>query len=295
MFTDKTSQVQVTREDHKKLILPFSCTNCKSTFLHKYQLRKHDVNNCKETTPLPLKQLNKQSKTYKILKQLKIQEQIIKNKPSISVNNQELDKVYKFRFLGHILSSDNNPTITTAPRIEKATHVLWQLRKLVSNQHLNLEYRRNIVMATVIPIALYGSEAWKLNDPDTIKKLNQLSRSIKRVLSEDLTNFRVKIDHNDMNLLTIAHNRKQRYLKQLKDKNKRIAGHSPALIHYNESFVQDIVKDPFLESTSTRHQTNPNVNSKKRKQKKTTEFLRNLKWKPHNPKKSQTKQIAPKY
>lgn len=87
--------------------------------------------------------------------------------------------------------------------MEKATKVLLQIRKLASNKNIDINYRRNIIKATVVPIALYGSEAWKLNDSTTIKQLHQLSRSIKRIISEDPNNFRIILDYDDINLMTL--------------------------------------------------------------------------------------------
>ncbi|CAG9828609.1 unnamed protein product, partial [Diabrotica balteata] len=77
---------------------------------------------------------------------------------NISVNNKNIQKVLKFRYLGSWITEDLDPDIKIRSRIEQARTAFTNMRTLLSNSSLNLMLRYRFVKCYIYSILLYGVE-----------------------------------------------------------------------------------------------------------------------------------------
>ena len=81
---------------------------------------------------------------------------------NIKVNNKNIQRVSKFRYLGSWITEDLDLDIEIRSRIEQARPAFNNMRTLLSNSGLNLTLRYRFVKCYIYSILLYGVETWTI-------------------------------------------------------------------------------------------------------------------------------------
>ena len=85
----------------------------------------------------------------------------IKNDTKLKLNDNDLQQVEDFKYLGaHLESSEKDMEI----RIGQAWSAFWKLEKIWLNKHLPDKIKLNLFQAACISILLYGSETWLITE-----------------------------------------------------------------------------------------------------------------------------------
>ena len=82
--------------------------------------------------------------------------------PPIIINNETVETVTAFTYLGSILSSCSNSSDESQRRIGLASSVMKSLSRIWNQKKLSLSTKIRIYSAYVLPVLLYGSESWTL-------------------------------------------------------------------------------------------------------------------------------------
>ncbi|KAL4148794.1 hypothetical protein QTP88_002949 [Uroleucon formosanum] len=81
---------------------------------------------------------------------------------NITLNNEQLQQVKEFCYLGRLITDDNKSTKEIRRRITLAKHAFEKKRTLLTNKHLSISSRKKFVKAYIWSILLYGCESWTI-------------------------------------------------------------------------------------------------------------------------------------
>ena len=84
----------------------------------------------------------------------------------VTLDNEKIDQVGKFTYLGSIISKHDGCSEDVKSRIAKARGIFSQLKKVWKNRKISLQTEISILEATVMNLVKYGSEAWALRRAD---------------------------------------------------------------------------------------------------------------------------------
>ena len=102
---------------------------------------------------------------------------------TISVDNQKLEQVSHFKYLGTVITHQNNSSTDIRCRTAQALAAANSLVVIWHNTHISLKTKLRLLDCLIIPIALYGCETWTLNSSDT-KKLQAFGmKCLRKVLN----------------------------------------------------------------------------------------------------------------
>ena len=88
---------------------------------------------------------------------------------NIKVNENQLEQVNKFKYLGSMLTSDGSRQCETRSRIAMVKEV-FNKHKILKVKGVNRQLRKRLVKSLVWNVLLYGSETWTLKAAD-VKRL----------------------------------------------------------------------------------------------------------------------------
>eukprot|EP00924_Labyrinthula_sp_SR-Ha-C_P012868 snap_masked-scaffold_12-processed-gene-1.20-mRNA-1 protein AED:1.00 eAED:1.00 QI:0/0/0/0/1/1/2/0/649 len=100
----------------------------------------------------------------------------------LETNLGTIKGVKTFRFIGVDITATAETHVNPFARIRAAHKTLRKLQPILRNNMLTVKREKDIVKALVASKIQYGSEFWDLENKDTSKALNKLSRDIKRAL-----------------------------------------------------------------------------------------------------------------
>jgi hypothetical protein len=83
-------------------------------------------------------------------------------RPPVMVRGQVVEEVSVFKYLGSMISADNNTTPDLSYRLSRAGHAFSLLKPLFSHRHLHLRTKVRLYKAVVLTNLLYGCETWAL-------------------------------------------------------------------------------------------------------------------------------------
>ena len=92
------------------------------------------------------------------------------NHMQLKLNNNKLERVFYYKYLGTWISSDGDMSKEIKSRIEIARLSFCNMRKTFSNRDLTLELRTRMLKCYIFSTLYYGMEAWILKKKD-IQKL----------------------------------------------------------------------------------------------------------------------------
>jgi len=78
---------------------------------------------------------------------------------NITLNNEQLQQVNEFCFLGSLITDDNKSTKEIRRRITLAKHALEKKKTLLINKHLSINSRKKSVKTYIWSILLYGCKS----------------------------------------------------------------------------------------------------------------------------------------
>ena len=86
---------------------------------------------------------------------------VMQNRPSISIGDSKLDVVEEFTYLGCVVSADAQLGKDIANRLYKANKAFGGLNKRVwCNKNLRVATKIKVYKAIILPTLLYGAESW---------------------------------------------------------------------------------------------------------------------------------------
>ena len=88
---------------------------------------------------------------------------------TIKIDDQKLDQVSHFKYLGTEVTDQNRSTTDLRCRTAQALAACSNLRVIWRNQGVSLNTKLRLLDCLVLPIALYGCETWTMNKADIDK------------------------------------------------------------------------------------------------------------------------------
>ena len=85
------------------------------------------------------------------------------NNHKIKIDNEEIEEVDKFTYLGAIVSNEGGSTEDLKNRIGKARSTFARLRNIWKSKKIRRGTKIRLYKTLVLPVLLYGSETWKMN------------------------------------------------------------------------------------------------------------------------------------
>jgi len=115
---------------------------------------------------------------YKKTKEMRINSD---NNRSLKLENQVIDKVSEFQYLGCVMTEDGGAEQDVRNRINKARGAYIQLRCIWDSNVYSKKTKMNIFRACVLSVLLYGCETWLVTE--RIKQLLQVfvNRCLRRI------------------------------------------------------------------------------------------------------------------
>ena len=89
---------------------------------------------------------------------------------TFSAYDEVLSCVRQFKYLGHIVSYDENDTPAIRRNIKKARRQWGQFRKVLEREPVPPRVARMFYQAVIASVLLYGSESWVVS-PSTLREL----------------------------------------------------------------------------------------------------------------------------
>jgi hypothetical protein len=81
-------------------------------------------------------------------------------KLNIFLDNEKLDKVEEFTYLGSVFTEDRKCIADTKKRIGKTASVIGRLNKIRRSSDIALTTKMMVYQTLVLPVLLYGLECW---------------------------------------------------------------------------------------------------------------------------------------
>lgn len=86
--------------------------------------------------------------------------------PMVYVENQPIERVREYKYLGTTLNANNDSTQEIRIRVEQARSVFTRMKKLFCCRDLNLDLKIRMMRCYVLSVLYYGMEAWTLKEID---------------------------------------------------------------------------------------------------------------------------------
>jgi hypothetical protein len=90
-------------------------------------------------------------------------------KVSITINNYKFEIVKEFKYLGTIVTSDNNISAEINSRTLMANKCYYGLKNQLQSHYLSRDTKCKLYKTLIRPVITYGSESWTLNKGNTNK------------------------------------------------------------------------------------------------------------------------------
>jgi hypothetical protein len=172
----------------------------------------------------------------------------IKDESEIEQLKHKFNRVTEFKYLGAQISSVKEDIIA---RRSKATVAFWSMKKIWQSKTISLKLKIKIFKTTCIPIFLYGSETWTINN-EIKKKINSFATiSYRHILGiskfEKRKNEEILERVKEIPLIEYVLNRQRNFLKNTFEKNdndliKRYVDYEPAFGKTKRGATQKLYK-----------------------------------------------------
>lgn len=118
----------------------------------------------------------------------------------IKVNNEQIEYVHEYIYLGQLISTEDCMTKEIERRITNTWKRYWSLSEVMKNNEMPIKEKRKVYNMCILPCLLYGCQTW--------------------AMTEQLAN-KIKVCQNSIERSTIGVKRKDREkLKDIKSKTK---------------------------------------------------------------------------
>ena len=85
-----------------------------------------------------------------------------RNDQRIKVNDEQVDDVEEFLYLGALLDKEGGATKDIQQRLSKARQTFYRLRRIWNSSEISRNTKIQLFKAIVRAVLMYGCEAWKL-------------------------------------------------------------------------------------------------------------------------------------
>jgi hypothetical protein len=96
--------------------------------------------------------------------------QIVTNNQNLIIDNKSFEKVNKFKYLGVILTSENEVKEEIKSRLNSGNACYFSIQKLLSSRLISKNLKIKLYKSVILPVILYGCETWSL----TLKEEHKL-------------------------------------------------------------------------------------------------------------------------
>lgn len=154
---------------------------------------------------------------------------------NVTINTFNFERVQRFKYLGAVITADNDVTEEIKNRIQSANRCLFALNKLIKSKNLTRSSKIKIYKSIVRPVITYGCETWTMTKANE-EKLRRFERKILRKIfgpHHDITTNQYKIRTN-IELKALYNNAD--IVQEIKSQRLRWAGHVHRL--HNERLVK---------------------------------------------------------
>ena len=105
-----------------------------------------------------------------------------RNDQRIKVNDEQVDDVEEFLYLGALLDKEGGATKDIQQRLSKAEQTFYRLRRIWNSSEIRRKTKIQLFKTIVRAVLMYGCEAWKLTKTEA-KKLDAFQyKCMKRIL-----------------------------------------------------------------------------------------------------------------
>jgi len=106
-----------------------------------------------------------------------------KKQEPITLQDEDLNEVEKFVYLGSVVNKDGGTDKDIKSRINKARHALNTLCPIWNSSALSLHNKIRIVNTSVKSVLLYGSETWRTTKSNTHKLQTFIHRCLRNIIN----------------------------------------------------------------------------------------------------------------
>ena len=89
----------------------------------------------------------------------------------VGCEDEPLDNVYKFKYLGALIAADAQQSFDISARVAMAMHRCGQLRHVFDSPFMGTRLKLRLYIVVVCSLMTYGCEAWTLSEK-VMRKLN---------------------------------------------------------------------------------------------------------------------------
>ena len=105
-----------------------------------------------------------------------------RNDQRMKVNDEQVDDVEEFLYLGALLDKEGGATKNILQRLSKARQTFYRLRRIWDRSEISRKTKVQLFKTIVRAVLMYGCEAWKLTRAEA-KKLDAFQyKCMKRIL-----------------------------------------------------------------------------------------------------------------
>lgn len=144
--------------------------------------------------------------------------QLVPSPTVITLDNEPLDEVDDFTYLGSVISKNNATSKDITSRLQKANIAFHQLNKIWKNNNISLKTKIKIYTSNVLSVLLYGSECWRVTQKDSQRLSGFHTKSLRKVCK---IYWPTKITNEALYQKTGQHN----IMAQIKQRRLRWFGH----------------------------------------------------------------------
>ena len=115
------------------------------------------------------------------------------NNNPIKLDNDELNEVGKFTYLGSIVTANGDCLTDIKNRISKAASAMNKLNNFWKNKNVEQKTKLQIFRTNVFSVLLYGSETWSMNMGSERVLASFHLRCLRRLLNRKWHEFKTNI------------------------------------------------------------------------------------------------------
>lgn len=108
---------------------------------------------------------------------------LINSEPvTIKINNQPLEYVPNYIYLGQIISHKDQTTKEIERKIGNGWKKFWSKKEVLKSKEMNMQIKRKVFNTCILPVISYGCDTWALTKHHR-EKLKHCQRAIERRLT----------------------------------------------------------------------------------------------------------------
>lgn len=107
--------------------------------------------------------------------------QLVPSPPTITLENEALEEVDDFTYLGSTISKNNATSKDISNRLQKANISFHQLNKTWKSRNISLKTKIMIYNSNVLSILLYGAECWRTTLKDNQRLSGFHTKSLRKI------------------------------------------------------------------------------------------------------------------